>query len=98
MSCTKPQYRKRLFETFHKKRYPFKEVKVVSVFSHFSVSFILVYLMGFRCISILVWDIGKAGGNKIEGTLWINCNYLGMNVWAGDFLVSPIGLTHNWYN
>ena len=65
MSCTKPQYRKRLFETFHKKRYPFKEVKVVSVFSHFSVSFILVELTGFRVVLVFWFEIlGRLGELK----------------------------------
>ena len=49
MSCTKPQYRKRLFETFHKKRHPFKEPKDVIVFSHFSLSFIALILVSMNC-------------------------------------------------
>ena len=32
MSCTTLQYRRRLFETFHRTLYPFKELEDVSVF------------------------------------------------------------------
>ena len=64
-SCTKLQCGKRLFETFHKTLYPFKELLDVSIFfSHCSVSLSYFFLVLVNCACKVVkykegWFIAK---------------------------------------